>query len=312
MKTALSSDGRQETRTVSADNCAPGKSRSPAFTLIELLVVIAIIAILAAMLLPALSKAKDKAKTANCLSNMRQWGLAELLYAGDNSDMLPHDGMGYMGQYPDSPPPPPAQPFNGSRDQNQWFNLLPPLVAEQPLFKYTANAGNGAQQNTTIIPFPGGVGKIFSCPAATMPGPDLQNLSGGGSEGFFSYGMNIDLKRTWDGATGGTLPYPRMPKASTLQKSSATVLMLDMAFNSTEWPFKNNFYSVNPAGRWTVFPMRHSSKLGGVLLFVDGHSKFYKWQYVYNQSYSTGMDASLSEAHNPDIIWNAAYRASNP
>ena len=267
------------------------------FTLIELLVVIAIIAILAAMLLPALTKAKDKAKTVNCISNQRQWGLAIQIYAGDNGDGMPRDGMDSSGQYPGG--------NGGPLDSHAWFNLLPELVGEKSLKTYAANAGSNPQINSQVMPFPGGVGKMWQCPTANMPSSDIQNVSGFGANGFFSYVMNIDLKKAdATGVTGGNRTYPIMPKLTSIPKPVATVFMTDQYFNSSEGT-ANAFYSVNPAARWRVFPTRHS-KQGGILVFLDGHSAYFKQPYIKNEQ------PDKNEPLNPDVIWNALYRQANP
>jgi len=147
-------------------NLHPGisiRSRG-AFTLIELLVVIAIIAILASLLLPAMARARDKARTAQCTANLRQWGLAMSLYAGDNNDYLPRRGQG-------------VQTLALITRPDDWFNALPPYF-NQPPFEQLVDEGQK--------PAPGDR-SVFICPDATNPGGTY----------FLCYGQNMNLS-TWN------------------------------------------------------------------------------------------------------------------
>ncbi len=279
---------------------SPRSNSSRAFTLIELLVVIAIIGILAAMLLPALAKAKQKAKQVNCTSNLRQWGLALQMYAGDNNDGIPRDGMNAAGTYG----------TGDSTQANAWFNLLPELVAEKPLSYYTtkAPAGNSAQQNSAVIPFPGGIGKMFECPGAQMIGSDLSTINGTGkgADGFFSFDMNIDLKKK---DASANLTYPLMPKLTSISRPTDTVFLFDCVFSpSTEVVNGSPQYnSVNPANRWRSFASRHS--LGGDIVFMEGHVGYYKTTVVQASGTMTG---TVTEYPGTPLIWNVPYRVLKP
>jgi len=159
-------DGGGIDRTTSSQRFAGTNLSQRAFTLIELLVVIAIIAILASLLLPALARAKAKAKSIKCLSNEKQIGLGYLLYASDNSDLLPL--AAHLGD---------AAPC-------QWFFEISPYIAKQ-----TASYSNLVAE-----------AKVVACPSAKLE--KVFPSSTPASQAYGGYGQNYVYLATLRKRTG--------------------------------------------------------------------------------------------------------------
>jgi prepilin-type N-terminal cleavage/methylation domain-containing protein/prepilin-type processing-associated H-X9-DG protein len=174
----------------------PGSRRG--FTLIELLVVIAIIAILAALLLPALARAKARAYTINCASNMKNWGAALNMYMGDNNDCITYF----------------AEKFAGQATDPYVFELLAPYVARQT----TSQAQSTVQK-----------AEIRKCPAGSY-GPEpfgntpLSEWNCWIGVSFGGYGTPL-TGPFYYAYSGGTFDPPL--KASRIRKADDALMFMD-------------------------------------------------------------------------------------
>jgi len=255
------------------------RTKKLAFTLIELLVVIAIIAILAAMLLPALSNAKGRATTAACLNNLKQLGICWQMYAHDHNDVLaPNNSVNPV------PPVPPL--LKGA----SWAlaNSTEENVQDGLLFQYNQSLG------------------IYHCPAdrATLPSTN----GGAGALRARSYNMSMSVNGypCYDPFICANIPmFTKLTEIRNPNTDKCLVFIDEHDYTMIDSQFgmpTDSFDGGTPLQWWDMPTDRHNQ--AGSFSFADGHAETRKWRVPKRATGFAAPDppGPVSAAELPD--WN--------